>query len=92
MLRALSSGGIFEEVSPRKFKNNTNSNALRSGRAMKDMVELVLGSSHSRGWLELPAAVKSGQSGVQKAFGCDIWKLYDAFFSFLVISFLASTY
>lgn len=75
VLRALASGNIFEEVAPRRFKNNESSQSLRKGSPLRDMLLLSLGQSHSRSWLELVSALKTGKSGVMQAYGMDFWKL-----------------
>jgi len=74
LLRALVCGGIFEEASPRTFKNNVNSQAMRSGGPMRDMMLLIHGPSHGRGWLDLAAAVRTGKSGITQALGVDFWQ------------------
>lgn len=74
MLRALAAGNIFEEVGPKKFKNNVNSQILRTGSPPRDMLLMVMGQTHSRSWLELLSAVKTGKSGVTQAFGVDFWQ------------------
>lgn len=74
VLRALATGNIFEEVAPRKFKNNANSQVLRTGSPLRDMILLTMGQTHGRGWLELVSAVKTGKSGMAQAFGMDFWQ------------------
>jgi hypothetical protein len=74
VLRALATGNIFEEVAPKKFKNNANSQVLRTGSPLRDMILLTMGHTHSRSWFELVSAVKTGKSGVTQAFGMDFWQ------------------
>jgi SAM-dependent methyltransferase len=74
LLRALAGIGLFSEARPRSFVLRPLGATLRTdapgsmrGRA------LLPGGAHVRAWLELTHSVRTGETGMQRAFGCEIF-------------------
>jgi hypothetical protein len=74
LLRSLSSFGVFEEESPRRFSLNPLGSALKTGdpSAARDMVMLL--PWFARAWAEFPRTVAGGENGMQLAFGMPVFE------------------
>ena len=73
LLRALASVGVFAETTPRTFELTPLAEPLRSDspESMRAMIRFV-GSALAQGsWQQLAHCVKTGETGVRKAFGVD---------------------
>jgi hypothetical protein len=78
VLRALSSVGIFEEVSPRVFANNPPSSTMRSGSpgSTYDMSLWIADPFHLRVYAEAMHSVTTGDSAVEKAVGVPVFEYF----------------
>ena len=65
LLRMLAAHGVFTEVAERIFANTPVSSALRPGGVW-------------RAFLEMPGVIGTGRSGLELAFGVDVWDYLDS--------------
>jgi hypothetical protein len=70
MLRALASVGVFMEMSPRTFALTPVAQGLRSDQdgSLRDLVLWLADPFHFRTYAEMPHAVKTGETVVEKVF------------------------
>ncbi len=74
LMRALASEGVFKEVSPKVFVNNSFSNALMEGSG--NLKNMILHQTSKSNWElvnELKYSVISNSSAAQKLFGSDVF-------------------
>jgi hypothetical protein len=71
VLRALASAGVFNEVAPRTFALTSDGELLQSDRpdSLRPMVLWLDDKFHFDTYPELPYAMKTGQTVVEKVFG-----------------------
>jgi hypothetical protein len=76
VLRTLSSLGVFEELPGRKFQLTEISQLLRTGVpvSLRDMVVFFASAWSSNGCQHLLDAMKSGKSGIEEAFGINVFQ------------------
>lgn len=80
LLRMLAAIGVFEEVSPRVFKNNALSAHLREDnpKNVRAMILLHNSKEMSQPWYEqLEEGVRSGQVPFQISHGCELYSYMD---------------
>jgi hypothetical protein len=80
LLRMLSSMGVFEEMTPRVFRNNRLSDCLRSDhpQSVRDMVLLHNSEVMARPWYEsLEASIRSGETPFVKTHGEELFAYMD---------------
>ncbi|HWO18602.1 MAG TPA: methyltransferase [Kofleriaceae bacterium] len=76
VLRTLTSLGVFEELPERKFALTEVSQLLRTGVpvSLRDMVVFFGSAWSSKGCSHLLDAMKSGKSGIEEAFGMNVFQ------------------
>ena len=76
VLRALASGGIFEEGAPRTFSLTAAGHTLRSGipGGMRDMALWITSPFHFRVYAELMHSVRTGQPAAEKVTGAPVFE------------------
>jgi len=80
VLRMLAAMGVFEEVSPRVFRNNKVSSYLREDnpKNVRAMILMHNSPEMSRPWYEqLEAAVRSGDVPFRRAYGQELFSYMD---------------
>jgi hypothetical protein len=78
VLRALSSVGIFEELSPRRFAANAAANLLRSEPgSLRDIALFMTSSLHFRVYAEMLHTVRTGQPAVEEVTGMPVFALFE---------------
>ena len=75
LMRALASCGIVEETRPSQFTTTTLGDALRDGApgAARATILTIAGSWQWKAWDQFLHALRTGQSGVEAAFGKDLF-------------------
>ncbi len=78
LLRLLVSLGIFEETAPGTYGLNAAADLLRADhpQSLRDMAVMITSPSHWLAWGEFDAAVRSGESGSQHAYGTDLFSWF----------------
>lgn len=80
LLRMLAAMGVFDEVSPRRFRNNKLSHPLREGHAQSVRAMILMHNSPeiSRPWFEqLEPAVREGSVPFERAHGEELYAYLD---------------
>ncbi len=81
LLRMLAAMGVFEEVAPRRFRNNKLSDCLREGhpQSVRPMILMHNSPEMSRPWFEqLEQGVRSGEIPFVLAHGQELYAYQDA--------------
>jgi O-methyltransferase domain len=76
IMRTLSSLGVFEELPDRMFQLTEISQLLRTGVpvSLRDMVVFFASTWSSKGCQHLLDAMKTGKSGIEEAFGINVFQ------------------
>src|SRR5512143_775873 len=85
LLRMLAAMGVFEEVSPHRFRNNKLSNSLREGhpQSVRAMILMHNSPEISRPWFEqLEPAVREGGVPFERTHGQELYAYLDAHVEF----------
>lgn len=70
LLRGLASLGVFEETTPRVFRNTPRSEALLDGvPGSQRAMAIMSGGEHYASWNELLHCVQTGKTGFEKVYG-----------------------
>jgi len=80
LLRMLAAMGVFEEVSPHRFRNNKLSNALREGhpQSVRAMILMHNSPEISRPWFEqLEQSVREGGVPFERTHGQELYSYLD---------------
>ena len=79
LLRACATWGVFREEPDGRFALTPLADRLRTGTpdSMRDVVLMLGDPTYQRVWAELPATVRTGEPGAERALGRSMWDHLD---------------